>query len=78
MVYDIVILRYGEIGIKSEQVRRKFEDLLMENIRAMLDSRNVKYEDVIRERGRIFVKTIDLTAGTPSVMSGVVSASPHT
>ena len=77
MVYDIVIVRYGEIGIKSEQVRRKFEHLLMENIRAMLDSRNVKYEDVIRERGRIFVKTND-PAATDAVSNvfGAVSASP--
>ncbi|HEY3422969.1 MAG TPA: tRNA uracil 4-sulfurtransferase ThiI [Methanocellaceae archaeon] len=77
MVYDIVIVRYGEIGIKSEQVRRKFEHLLMENIRAMLDSRNVKYEDVIRERGRIFVKTNDPKAtDAVSNVFGVVSASP--
>lgn len=77
MVFDIVIVRYGEIGIKSEQVRRKYEQLLMNNIRAMLDSRKVKYEDVIRERGRIFVKTKDPKAtDAVSNVFGVVSASP--
>ncbi|HTY90915.1 MAG TPA: tRNA uracil 4-sulfurtransferase ThiI [Methanocella sp.] len=77
MEFDVVIVRYGEIGIKSEQVRRKFEALLMGNIRAMLDSKGVAYEDVIKERGRIFVVTKDPKA--PRVVGnvfGVVSTSP--
>lgn len=76
MEFDVVIVRYGEIGIKSEQVRRKFEALLIGNIRAMLDSRGVAYEDIIRERGRIFVVTKDARAsGVVRDVFGVVSTS---
>jgi thiamine biosynthesis protein ThiI len=77
MEFDVVIVRYGEIGIKSEPVRRKFESLLMSNIRAMLDSRGVAYKDVTKERGRVFIHTSDEKA--PQVVGdvfGVVSASP--
>ncbi len=74
---DIVIVRYGEIGIKSEPVRRKYESLLIGNIRAMLESEGVSFEDIIRERGRIFVKTHDPRAPkTVSRVFGVVSSSP--
>lgn len=77
MDFDIVIVRYGEIGIKSDQVRRKYEQLLVKNIRAMLESKSVAFEDIVRERGRIFVKTNDPKA-TEAVSNvfGVVSASP--
>jgi len=77
MEFDVVIVRYGEIGIKSEQVRRKFEALLIDNIRAMLDSKGVVYKDIVKERGRIFVLTNDERA--PEVAGnvfGVVSTSP--
>jgi tRNA uracil 4-sulfurtransferase len=77
MEFDVVIVRYGEIGIKSDRVRRKFERLLVDNIRAMLDSRGIAYRDVTKERGRIFVHTSD--ANAPQVIGdvfGVVSTSP--
>ncbi len=76
MDFDVVIVRYGEIGIKSEQVRRKFEALLIENIRAMLEFRGVAFKDIVKERGRIFVHTSDEKA--PEVVGnvfGVVSTS---
>jgi thiamine biosynthesis protein ThiI len=77
MDFDVVIVRYGEIGLKSEQVRRKFEALLIGNIRTMLDSKGVAYEDIIKERGRIFVITKDASApGVVADVFGVVSTSP--
>lgn len=77
MDFDIVIVRYGEIAIKSEQIRRKYEDLLMWNLMAMLDQDEIVYDKVIKERGRIFVMTHDPRApASVSKVFGVVSCSP--
>ena len=77
MDFDVVIVRYGEIGIKSEQIRRKYEDLLIENLEAMLDQDHIVYEGIDRERGRIFVRTHDPQApASASKVFGVVSCSP--
>ena len=71
------MVRYGEIGIKSEQVRITYERLLVKNIEAMLRENGIQFEGVSRERGRIFVQTSD--PGAPEAISrvfGVVSVSP--
>ena len=34
MNYDLIIARYGEIGIKSSKVRARFERKLVKNIKA--------------------------------------------
>jgi thiamine biosynthesis protein ThiI len=71
------MVRYGEIGIKSEQIRAKYERLLIKNIEAMLGENGIAFEDIIRERGRIFVKSGDRRA--PEAIArvfGVVSVSP--
>jgi thiamine biosynthesis protein ThiI len=77
MQYDTVLVRYGEIGIKSEQVRRKYEELLIKNIKAMLEAEKVQYETILQERGRIYVKSQDPHAASiVSRVFGVVSTSP--
>lgn len=77
MEYGHVMVRYGEIGIKSEQVRRKYERLLVKNIEAMLSENGVGFNGVSRERGRIFVESRDARAAeVVSRVFGVVSASP--
>lgn len=77
MHYDSVLVRYGEIGIKSEQIRRKYEELLIKNIKAMLEANRVQYEAILQERGRIYVKSSDPNAArTVSRVFGVVSSSP--
>lgn len=74
---DVVIVRYGEIGIKSEQIRRKYEDLLIYNLKAMLDQDQIAYDGIDRERGRIFVRTEDPEApASVSKVFGIVSCSP--
>ncbi|OPY29933.1 MAG: tRNA (guanine(6)-N2)-methyltransferase [Methanocella sp. PtaU1.Bin125] len=76
---SVVIVRYGEIAIKSEQIRRKYEELLIYNIAAMLDQDSIAYEGIDRERGRIFVRTKDPKApASISKVFGVVSCSPAT
>lgn len=70
-----VIVRYGEIALKSEPVRRRFERRLIENIKLSLKGLDYKLR---REWGRIFTDTrrpngvIERLAKTP----GIVSLSP--
>jgi thiamine biosynthesis protein ThiI len=74
---DVVIVRYGEIAIKSEQIRRKYEDLLIYNLEAMLRQDRIEFDGIFRERGRIFVRTKDPKApGSVSKVFGAVSCSP--
>ncbi|MDS0281430.1 tRNA sulfurtransferase [Haloarcula onubensis] len=73
----VVLVRHGELGVKSEQVRRKMEGRLAENLRAMLDSRGLS-ADIERRRNRLFVHTDDADAAADAAADtfGVVSASP--
>jgi len=71
------MVRYGEIGIKSEQIRSKYERLLIGNIEAMLAENGIAFGEIVRERGRIFVHSADPRApGAVARVFGVVSASP--
>ncbi|GCF16200.1 tRNA 4-thiouridine(8) synthase ThiI [Haloarcula mannanilytica] len=76
-MYDVVLVRHGELGVKSEQVRRKMEDRLADNLQAMLDQRGLS-GDIERRRNRIFVHTDDASAVADAAADtfGVVSASP--
>ncbi len=70
-----VIVRYGELALKSWPVRRRFEQRLISAIKLVLKG----YEYSLRtERGRIFVDTESpvRVAKRLSMVPGVVSASP--
>ena len=74
---DVVLVRHGELGVKSEQVRRKMEDRLAANLHAMFDARGLA-GDIERRRNRLFVHTDDPDAVADAAADtfGVVSASP--
>ncbi len=74
---DAILVRLGEIGIKSDRVRSRYERTLVKNIERMLRFCAISYDAVVRDFGRIFVKTHD-SAAAPAVASvfGVVSTSP--
>ncbi|MHC1754883.1 MAG: tRNA uracil 4-sulfurtransferase ThiI [Methanosarcina sp.] len=73
---NVVIVRYGELALKSPGVRNWYEKILMKNIAAMLDSRGVPYSLMRREWGRIFIETTDpRAAGAAADVFGVVSTS---
>jgi thiamine biosynthesis protein ThiI len=77
MHFDRVIVRYGEIAIKSDQIRRIYEDLLVRNLEAMLRQDGIRHEGIERERGRVFVLARDPRApGSAGKVFGVVSCSP--
>lgn len=73
---DIVLVRHGEIGTKSEQVRRSMEERLARNLSALLADRGVD-GSVERERTRLFVHSDEPSAavGAATDTFGVVSAS---
>lgn len=69
---ELVMVRYGEIGVKSPAVRRRFEKRLVNNIKSAL-----KCQSTV-EQGRIFVQVED-TAEALELLArtfGVVSFSP--
>ena len=74
---DVVLVRHGEIGVKSDQVRRKMEARLAENLEALLADRDVD-GSVTRRRNRLFVHTDHPEQATAVATDcfGVVSASP--
>lgn len=49
MKYDLIVARYGEVGLKSTKVRSRFERKLVKNIKAAIDC------DVDRNQGRIYI-----------------------
>lgn len=71
------LLRYGELGIKSDQVRRRFEDQLEANLRTHFTYRGVSAL-VDREWGRFFLETPDAEVGHEVIQRtfGLVHGSP--
>lgn len=72
----LFLLRYAEMGLKSEKVRRRFQQSLIENIENHFLS--VGRECIVSwDRGRIFVMTDDAAAGreVASHTFGIVSFS---
>lgn len=75
--YDRILCRYGELALKSEQVRRRMEDRLLGNIRSGLDRKALKYT-IHKEMGRIFIETKQIDDAVPILTKvfGLVSVSP--
>jgi thiamine biosynthesis protein ThiI len=74
---DAVLVRYGEIGVKSSKVRTDMERRLRENLAAALDARGVEGR-VRRSWSRLRIETPapDAAANAAADTFGVVSASP--
>ncbi|MFB6169608.1 MAG: tRNA sulfurtransferase [Haloarculaceae archaeon] len=76
---DTVLVRHGEVGVKTPQVQRKMELQLRDNLQALLADRGVPGA-VERQHSRLFVRTDEehVEAATEAAADafGVVSASP--
>lgn len=74
-VYTILV-RYGELALKSTGVRNWYEKILVQNIAAMLDLRKIAYSGIRREWGRIFIEEAgEHAAKAAADVFGVVSTS---
>ncbi len=69
---DLIIARYGEVGLKSNRVRRRFENRLLNNIKASIDA-EVK---IYQARIFIFPKDFDDAIEKLERIFGIVSYSP--
>ncbi|MFW9844163.1 MAG: tRNA uracil 4-sulfurtransferase ThiI [Candidatus Thorarchaeota archaeon] len=76
--YSSVLVRFGEIGIKSKQTRRRMTRMLADRIRSALKEYEVPFDKVRNEYGRIFIETTsaEQAAQVTSRVFGVVSTSP--
>jgi len=77
MGHDIILVRYGEIFLKSEPVLRMWEKLLIRNIKSALKKQGIESK-IRRKRGRIFIftKNIKKVCAALGTVFGVVSFSP--
>lgn len=77
MNFELIIVRYGEIGLKAKQTRNRFETRLIQNIKSTLDKKKISSE-IKRERGRIylFTKKIEETIPILNKIFGIISFSP--
>jgi thiamine biosynthesis protein ThiI len=76
-MYDTVIVRYGEIFLKSDYVRKCFEDLLVKNMEGKMRKEKIPHR-IYQKRHRIYVKTQETDAVCAILENtfGVVSVSP--
>jgi len=76
---DVVLVRHGEIGVKSPRVQRSMEGRLRNNVAALLADRDVDGE-VVREHSRLYVhadeSSVEAATDAATDAVGVVSASP--
>ena len=72
MDYNLIIARYGEVGLKSSKVRSRFEKKLVKNIKAAIDC------EVDRNQGRIYIfpQVFDDAIKNLNRVFGIVSYSP--
>ena len=77
-MFNVVIVRYGEIGTKSRQTRRWFENILMNNIREALVSEGIDFKKVEAKHGRVLVRTNKAREAVEVLQRvfGIVSLSP--
>ena len=72
----IVIVRYGELSLKSKGVRDRYEQILKNNIQQMLNYHGVSFSKIQRDFGRIFIHSDDERAAEiAALVFGVVSVS---
>ncbi len=73
----MILVRYDELALKSKNVRARYEQILVKNIKAMLNADGCSYSGISKEMGRIFIHTSDASAlKSAAKVFGAVSASP--
>lgn len=77
MKYKLIIIRYGEIGLKAKATRRVFESKLINHIKSAFEKQAILYQ-IKKFRGRIFVYTdqINHSINVLRKIFGITSISP--
>ncbi len=72
MDYNLILIRYGELALKSSKIRGRFERKLIDNISASIEG------EITRDQGRIFLKPEDFNQAINKLnkIFGIVSFSP--
>ena len=79
VAFDSVVVRFGgELWLKKTWTRRRYVRCLIENMKRVLKRYNVEYSEVMRRRGRLFLKTTSAAeaASRLSRVFGISSVSP--
>jgi thiamine biosynthesis protein ThiI len=74
---DLILVRYGEIGLKADFTRKNFENILIKNIKNSLKKENILFK-IEKTRGRIFIysQEIKKTINILQKIFGIKSVSP--
>jgi len=77
--FELIIIRYGEIALKSNYIRKKFERILIKNIKTILNQEKITNK-IKSEWGRIYLYTdkIDRSLIILKKIFGIVNFSPST
>jgi len=75
--YELIIVRYGEIGLKAKETRKRFEHSLVNNIKTALNKEHISSR-IKREWGRIYVYTNQINESLAILQKifGITSISP--
>ena len=79
VAFDSVVVRFGgELWLKKTWTRRRYIRCLIENMKHVLKRYNVEYSEVMRRRGRLFLRTTSAVeaASKLSRVFGISSVSP--
>lgn len=73
----MLLVRYGEIGLKGRPVRQQFENILLRNIRRALSWAGIEHATA-KQRGRLYVEAEDDNTAIEVLQDvfGIVSVSP--
>ena len=77
MKYDLIIIRYGELALKTRYVRNYFETTLIRNIKQVFKKHEISC-NIRREWGRIYLYTDQISQGVKLLrrIFGITSVSP--
>ena len=75
---DIAVIRYGEIGTKSNRVQKQLIQTLRQRIEERIEYEGLEYEKISQRQGRItaYVENSEKTAEILKTVPGVKTVSP--
>jgi thiamine biosynthesis protein ThiI len=79
VAFDTVVIRFGgELWLKKTWTRRRYMRCLIDNMKGVLKRYNIEYSEVMRRRGRLFLKTTSVAEATSKLsrVFGISSVSP--